>query len=105
MKLWFAWVGHKKDGAGKSHLWGILNRDEDHTTQRYIFWCSVGVRKTNVHLSSRTAPWADNESSFSKARQKENQGYKQITQEVVENRWPQVMDDIEMQFVMERLTE
>lgn len=102
MKLWFAWIGHKKDGAGKSHLWGILNRDEGHMTQRYIFWCSIGKRKTDVKLQY----WIpDSTSAVHKARQKEEQGYKPVTQEIVENRWPQVMDDIEMQFVMEKLTQ
>lgn len=101
MKLWFAWVGHKKDNAGKSHLWGILNKDEGRTSERYIFWCSIGKRKTDVRLQ-RWVP--DSTSSFSKARQKEEQGYKQITQFAVESKWPQVMDDIEMQFVMEKLS-
>ncbi len=102
MKLWFAWIGHRKDKAGKSHLWGFLNRDEEHTTCRYIFWCSIGKRRTDVKLQI----WRpDVTSSVSKTRQKEDQGYVQITQEIVENRWPQVMDDIEMQFVMEKLAQ
>jgi len=100
MKLWFAWVGHKKDKAGKSHLWGILNKDQGHFSTRYVFWCSIGKRRTDVKLQI----WVpDAVSSYNKARQKEDQGETQITQETVENRWPQVMDDIEMQFVMEKL--
>lgn len=102
MKLWFAWIGHKKDDAGKSHLWGFLNRDEGYSTTRYIFWCSIGKRKTTVHMQLFVP---DATSSIWKTRQKEEQGYKQVTQETVENRWPQVMDDIEMQFVMEKLTQ
>lgn len=102
MRLWFEWAGQRKDLAGKIHLWGIL-RKEDNTPfiKRYIFWCAIGVERTDVKLK----PWpTDLSNIFAKKAKKENQGYKEIKQETIEDKWPQVIDDIEMQFMMEKLS-
>lgn len=101
MKLWFAWVGHKKDNDGKSHLWGILSRHEGPVTYRYVFWCSIGKKKTNVFLEQKQQ---DIGTLSGKRLQKLSEGYVDIKQDVIERRWPQVMDDIEMQFMMEKLS-
>lgn len=97
MKLWFSWAGIKKDGRNKTHVWGILNCDENHTTQKYIFWGPVGGP-----IYKRPADKL--EYLFNKKNQKIKNGYRVINQSEINTKWPQILDDLEMQFVIEKLS-
>ncbi len=98
MKLWMKWVGHKKCAAGRDHLWGILVEEGARDTKHYIFHgeCASGS------ITFRpTDKWSDGLHRLKNTKVEE--GYKQIHQSKVETKWPQVMDDIEMQFMMQML--
>lgn len=96
MRLWFSWVGYKKDNAGKSHLWGILCREEGNYIRKYIFW---GTVKSRAYIIEPTGLI----DAFGKRTKKIAEGYKEITQDKIERHWPDFMDDIEMQFMLEKL--
>ena len=111
MKIWFAWVGHKRDGSNKSHLWGILYRESEETeynvfstpsqkliTRKYICWGAAKSRAYMIEPINLT-------DAHGKKQQKIAQGYKEITQDKIERNWPDFMDDIEMQFMLEKLTQ
>jgi hypothetical protein len=111
MKIWFAWVGHKRDSSGKSHLWGILYRESEETeynvfstpsqkliTRKYICWGSAKNRAYMIEPIVLVQ-------ARSRKLEKIAQGYKEITQDKIEREWPEFMNDIEMQFIMEKLTQ
>ena len=98
MKIWFAWVGHKRDSSNKSHLWGVLYREEHGTTRKYICWGAAKSRAYMIEPINLT-------DAHGKKQQKIDQGYKEITQDKIERHWPDFIDDIEMQFMLEKLTQ
>lgn len=98
MKLWFEWVGHKKDLSNKSHLWGVLRCDSDKSTTRYIVWGAAKCRAYQRELSHFN-------DAFTKKSQKMREGYRPITQDDIERHWPDFMDDLEMQFMLDKLTQ
>lgn len=96
MKLWFSWIGYRKDGRNKAHIWGVLNCDEGHFSRKYVVW---GPAQGPIFKRECSTPAM----LFSKKDQKIKDGYRQIGQDSVEKRWPELLDDLEMQFMMERL--
>ena len=98
MKIWFEWVAHKKDSAEKSHLWGILYREDANSKKKkYICWGAVNARAYLIEPIHYIG-------SFERKQQKLEKGYKQITHDKVLRNWPNFMNDIEMQFIVEKLT-
>lgn len=100
MSTTYLWIGHKKDGRGKSHLWGILVNSKDPVHYYYIFWCSIGGKSLKVHLEPINGYYL----AHSRKDTKEYQGYRRIDHSTVESRWPEVSTDINMQFMLEKLS-
>jgi hypothetical protein len=98
MKLWFDWVGCKKDLNGKAHLWGVLRCVDEIYSKRFIVWGAASSRAYQRELTHFN-------DAFGKKSQKINEGYRPITQTDIERKWPDFMDDLEMQFMLDKLTQ
>lgn len=94
--MWFSWVGAKRDGRNKIHFWGVLVHDHDHITEKYIVW---GPASGPMHKR----PVSKLEYLFAKKEQKIRNGYRAITQEYIEKKFPEFLTEIEMIFMMEKL--
>jgi len=97
MVLWFSSVCYKRDAAGKIHLWGILSEKANNVIEDHIFW---GRSDARAYISPIC--WSSRD-LYSKKIRKVAEGYKEITQSLVERKWPEFMGDIEMQIMIKRL--
>jgi len=97
----FEWMGYKTSlSAKKRHIWGILKEDiGQFYCHMYTFHCECNSAKVHIERF-------DNDSNVDLAARrfkKLNNGYREITKKEVELRWPEVIKDIEMQFVVKKL--
>lgn len=104
MNIEFEWIGYKSTIPQHRHVWGIIKH---HTGtglypnfDYYIFHGECN--HASVKLENMPALFGVGE-RIDKIDKKEKKGYRRITEKEILIRWPDVMKDIEMQFVIKKL--
>jgi len=84
----FDWISHKKDNSGKTHIWGLVYSGNS----QYAVWGSPGG-------------WINRELYYPNPdiNKQINNGFKSINPKSVNARWPTLMADVEMLFIVDRL--
>lgn len=108
MKLWMVWVGHRffRD---EDHLWGIIQDDDNTLPKEYSFqktaFCrySFAVKCNSIELMKLEATDAYALKLQDMIEQRLLLGYEKLSQAEVEDRWPSLIEEIEMQFVIWKL--
>lgn len=90
------WLVHKRDMRGKNHIYGAI-RTKDYRYFRIYGECS----SANIHM--REMFFAYESPKYPTMSNKLREGYKIIDNGSVKNKFPKVVEDIDMQFSLQVL--
>ena len=101
MKLYIIWAGHKCVD-NKDYFWGLIEdqkiRKINYTLSRPRY--TFEIEKENVKISEVELRGIN---LHSVVEDKVSIGYSRITQENIEEMWPWILSEIEMEFTVRRL--
>jgi hypothetical protein len=100
MKIILKWVGLRRDLRYKEHLWAIveiLDGTLYNGSPTYFFAWGPGAGSVNL---TRVVEYSK---IFERKRRKTEDGYREITQNSVESRYPEFMKDISQLMLIEKL--
>lgn len=105
MNIEFEWIGYKSTVPQHRHVWGVIKYHylASGNYPNYDYYIFYGeCNHASVKLERMPSLFGTGD-RIDKIERKEKNGYRRITEKEILLRWPDVMKDIEMQFVIKKL--
>lgn len=109
-RLWFKWFGVKVNAYGRNMIWAVLVDDEPSIVgDEYIIWGTPDHLRTKLFFGCHNSRFCNQKWYLGRVGIREkiaaaiDKNYKELTQDEINERFPDLLESIEIDFTVRAL--